>query len=282
MVKELPRKCVSEVCAKVLPLAQEPYHQFYPLFESEEDIRNTLSWTMQDDDARAYGYWHERVLEGMCCLFVEDEKKYVLIIALYAWGDFRVAANAFMRRIEAEFSGYTINAAIAGEHTRFATKLVRSGFVIEDDQFDMRRALSASEVMPVPHEEELSLIAGTPLGDYAALHDIWFPDCGWRKEDLEWSPDRWFAVTARRDGEIMGAVFVVFVAKMAIIYAFRAVDQAMASALLSAAVKHSSARADEFDTMMCMAQRTDETFMRAASELGFANTAHFMYYKRKA
>ncbi len=282
MVKDLPQKCVSEVCAKVWPLSQDPYHQFYPLFESEEDVKNTLSWTMEGYGSRAYGYWRERVLEGVCCLFVEEEMHSVLIIALYSWGKFSAVANAFMRKIEEEFPGYALSAAIAGEHTRFAQKLIRSGFILRDDRFDMRRSLCGTEGMLKPEEEGLALLEGGPLGDYAALHDLWFPDCGWSAEDLEWAKDRWVVVTARRGGEMMGAALVLLFPDMANVYAFRAVDQAMANALLSAAFQRCATRTDQHGVMMCMVQVKDETLLRAANDLGFANTAHYTYYCRNA
>lgn len=282
MVKDLPQKCVSEVCAKVWPLSQDPCHQFYPLFESEEDVKNTLSWTMEGYGSRAYGYWRERVLEGVCCLFVEEERHYVLIIALYSWGKFSAAANAFLRKIEEEFPGYTLSAGIAGEHTRFAQKLIRSGFTLQDDRFDMRRALCAAEDILEPEGEGLAILEGDPLGDYAALHDLWFPDCGWSAEDLDRVKDHWIVVTARCGGKITGAAFVLLFPDFACVYAFRAEDQAMATALLSAAVKRCARRTGQQGTIMCMVQLKDELLMRASNELGFVNTAHYTYYHRNA
>ena len=282
MVQDLPEKCVPEVCEKVWQLSQEPYHQFYPIFESEEDVKNTLSWTMEGYGSRAYGYWRARVLEGVCCLFVEDEKHYVLIIALYSWGKFSAAANAFMRQIEKEFPGYTIDAGIAGEHTRFAQKLIRSGFMLQDERYDMRRGLNEVGNLPELEEADLAILEGGSLGEYAALHDAWFPDSGWSAEDLERVRDRWIVVTARRSGETRGAIFVVLFPDQASVNGLRAEDQAMANALLSVAIKRSARRTNQPGTMMGMVQLTDEMQMRAMIELGFVKTAHYTFFQRKA
>ena len=282
MVQDLPEKCVPEVCEKVWQLSQEPYHQFYPIFESEEDVRSTLSWTMEGYGSRAYGYWRARVLEGVCCLFVEEEKHYVLIIALYSWGKFSAAANAFMRQIEKEFPGYTLEAGIAGEHTRFAQKLTRSGFQLQDERYDMRFALGEAGNLPELMEEDLVVLEGDPLGNYSALHDAWFPDCGWSAEDLDRVKDCWIVATARRGDETRGAIFVVLFPGHASVYGFRAENQAMANALVGAAIKRCAARTNYQGMVRSMVKLTDEKQMRAMIEAGFAKTAHYTFYQRKA
>lgn len=279
MVKELPRKSVTDVCTKVWPLAQDPTHQFYPLFESEEDVRDTLSWTMEDDDAHAYGYWRERALEGVCCLFIENQQHYVLIIALYAWGNFRAAANAFMRKIEEEFAGYTIECAIAGEHTRFAAKLIRSGFALQDDRFNMRRMLPAQIEQESLPDLELRVLEREAFGEYAPLHDEWFHDSITSAEDLEYCSENRLIVTARREGRIIGAVFVQFFAHVGQICGLHAEDGLIAKALLIEAMQKSTMRLDAIEALEWMIQRNDP-FLAVLYDLGFEQAAHYTFYHR--
>ena len=282
MIKVLPEKRIPEVSAQIWPLAQQPIHQFYPLFACEEDVADTITWALKSDAGRAYGYWRGRALEGACCLFVEEEKRYVLIIALYVWGNFIAAANAFFRMIEAEFPGYEIQAGIAGEHTRFAQRLLSAGFALTNDRVDLRRPLFATGQYSEAEGQDLTLLEGDSLGEYAALHDAWFSECGWRAAELEQSPNTWIVVTARRGGEIAGAIFVHFGAKTASVDAFRAVDEAMATALLREALQHCAQRADVYDEIRWMAPREEKPSIRAASKLGFVQTAHYTHYCRKA
>ena len=279
MVKELPRKCVPEVCAKVWPLAQDPVHQFYPLFESEEDVRDTLSWTSEGYGSRAYGYWHERVLEGVCCLFIDEERKYALIIALYAWGNFKNAANAFLRRILAEFPGYVIETGIAGEHTRFATKLIRSGFALQDDRFNMRRMLPAQIAQESLPDLELRVLEREAFGEYAPLHDEWFHDSITSAEDLEYCPENRLIVTARRDGLIIGAVLIRFFAHVGQVSGIHAEDGLMAKSLLIEAMHRSAMRTDAIEALEWMIQRNDPS-LAVLYNLGFEQTAHFTFYHR--
>lgn len=281
MVKELPRKCVPEVCEKVWPLAQDPTHQFYPLFESEKDVRDTLSWTMEDDDARAYGYWRERALEGVCCLLIEEERKYVLIIALYAWGNFNNAANAFLRRIFEEFAGYTIEAAIAGEHTRFAAKLIRSGFALQDDRFNMRYPLPAQVAQESLPDLELRVLEREVFKEYAPLHGEWFHDSITSTEDLEYCPENRLIVTARREGRIIGAVFVQFFAHVAQICGLHAEDGLMARALLIEAMQKSAMRLDAIEALEWIIQRSDPC-LAVLYDLGFEQAAHYTFYRKDA
>ncbi|MEN6636360.1 MAG: hypothetical protein ABFC56_10950 [Clostridiaceae bacterium] len=279
MVKELLRKSVTDVCTKVWPLAQDPTHQFYPLFESEEDVRDTLSWTMEDDDARAYGYWRERALEGVCCLFIENQQHYVLIIALYAWGNFRAAVNAFMRKIEEEFAGYTIECAIAGEHTRFAAKLIRSGFALQDDRFNMRRVLPAQIAQESLPDLELRLLEREVFKEYAPLHGEWFHDSITSAEDLEYCPENRLIVTARREGRIIGAVFVQSFAHVGQICGLHAEDGLIARALLIEAMQKSAMRLDVIEALEWMIQRNDPS-LAVLYDLGFEQAAHYTFYHR--
>lgn len=279
MVKELPRKSVTDVCTKVWPLAQDPTHQFYPLFESEEDVRDTLSWTMEDDDARAYGYWRERALEGVCCLFIENQQHYVLIIALYAWGNFKNVANAFLRRILAEFPGYVIETGIAGEHTRFAAKLIRSGFALQDDRFNMRRMLPAQIAQESLPDLELRVLEREVFKEYAPLHGEWFHDSITSAEDLEYCPENRLIVTARREGRIIGAVFIQFFAHVGQICGLHAEDGLIARALLIEAMQKSAMRLDVIEALEWVIQRNDP-FLAVLYNLGFEQTAHYTFYHR--
>ena len=279
MVKELPIKCVPEVCAKVWPLAQDPFHQFYPLFESEEDVRNTLSWTMEDDDARVYGYWRERALEGVCCLFIEDQQHYVLIIALYAWGNFKNAANAFLRRILAEFPGYTIEAGIAGEHTRFRDKLIRSGFALQDDRFNMRRMLPVKIAQERLPDLELRVLEREAFGEYAPLYAEWFHDSITSAEDLEYCPENRLIVTVRRAVSIVGAVVIRFYAGSGEIVGLHSEDAAMSKALLLEAMHRCTQRTDPTKAIEWMIQRSDP-HLAVLCDLGFAQAAHYTFYRK--
>ena len=281
MVQDLPEKRVPEVCEKVWQLSQEPYHQFYPIFESEEDVKHTLSWTMERDGSRAYGYWRARVLEGVCCLFIEEEKHYVLIIALYSWGKFSAAANAFMRQIEKEFPGYTLEAGIAGEHTRFAQKLIRSGFRLQDDRFNMRHSLPAQIVQENRDDLELCVVKADALGEFAPLCESWFRGSLASPESLAYRPEDWLIVTARRADSIVGAVIIWFFAGAGEIDGFHAEDAAMSRALLLEAMRKSAQRADPIMTLGWMIQRSDPN-LAVLYNLGFTQTAHYTFYLRDA
>ncbi|MDD4310917.1 MAG: hypothetical protein PHW41_00350 [Eubacteriales bacterium] len=280
MVKDLPQRCVPEVCAKVWPLSQDPAYQFYPLFKSEEDIKDTLSWTMESDATRAYGYWRERVLEGMCCLFIEEEQHYVLIIALYSWGNFKTAANAFLRQIFAEFPGYEIETGIAGEHTLFREKLTRSGFRLQDDRFNMRHPLPAQIAQENRSDLELRMVTRETLEEYGPLHDSWFYDSRWSAEDLEHSLVDSLIVTARRDGRIIGAVFTRCYERVAHVRGLHAEDDRLAKALLIEAMRLSVIRIDPIEAMEWMIQRSDP-FLAVLYDLGFAQSAHYTFYRRE-
>ena len=279
MVKDLPKKYIPEVCEKVWPLSREPEHQFYPLFENEEDLRQTLSWTSDNYGSRAYGYWHERVLEGVCCLFIEEESHYVQIMAIYAWGSFQNAANAFLRQIFAEFPGYEIEAGIAGEHTRFAQKLIRSGFRLQDDRFNMRHPLPAQIAQESLPDLELRVLEREVFKEYAPLHGEWFHDSITNAEDLEYCPENRLIVTARREGRIIGAVFVQFFAHVGQICGLHAEDGLIAKALLIEAMQKSAMRLDVIEALEWMIQRNDP-FLAVLYDLGFEQAAHYTFYHR--
>lgn len=279
MVKDLPQKCIPEVCAKVWPLSQEPANQFYPLFEGEEDLRRMLSWTSEGDGSRAYGYWHERVLEGVCCLFIEDERKYVLIIALYSWGSFRNASNAFLRQIFTEFPGYTFETGIAGEHTRFAGKLFQSGFRLQDDRFNMRHPLSAQITQESCGDLELCVVEADALGEYALLHDSWFHDSITSADTLAYEPENRLIVTARRAGNIVGAIIVQFRAGTGYIDGLHAEDAQMLKALLLDAMQRIARRTETIAALEWMIQRSDP-YLAVLYDLGFEQAAHYTFYHR--
>lgn len=281
MVKDLPQKCIPEVCAKVWPLSQEPEHQFYPLFESEEDLRQTLSWTSEGDGSRAYGYWHERVLEGVCCLFIEEERKYALIIALYAWGSFQNAANAFLRRIFAEFPGYTIETGIAGEHTRFAEKLVRAGFRLQDDRFNMRHPLPAQIAQQSQSDLELCVVEADAIEAYAPLHAEWFRGSITSADTLAYEPENRLIVTARRAGSVAGAIVVQFHAGTGYVDGLHAGDASMAKALLLDAMQRIARRNETIAALEWMIQRSDP-YLAVLYDLGFTQAAHYTFYHRDA
>lgn len=281
MVKDLPQKCIPEVCAKVWQLSQEPENQFYPLFESEEDVKVTLSWTSEGDGSRAYGYWHERVLEGVCCLFVEEERKYVLIIALYAWGNFKNAANAFLRQIFAEFPNYAIEAGIAGEHTRFTEKLIQSGFRLQDDRFNMRHPLPAQIAQESYADLEIGTVEPDALGEYAPLHDNWFRGSMMSAESLAYRPENRLIITARRTGSVVGAIIVQFFAGVGNIDGLHAEDVQMAKALLIEAMQKSAQHTDPIKAIEWMIQRSDPN-LAILYALGFEQAAHYTFYHRDA
>ncbi len=281
MVKDLPQQCIPEVCAKVWQLSQEPENQFYPLFESEEDVRVTLSWTSEGYGSRAYGYWHERVLEGVCCLFIEEERKYVLIIALYAWGSFQNAANAFLRRIFAEFPGYVIETGIAGEHKRFREKLIRSGFRLQDDRFNMRHSQPAQIALEQNRDLELCVVKADALGEFAPLCESWFCGSMTSPESLAYRPEDWLIVTARREGHIVGAVIIRLFDGAGEIDGLHAEDAQMAKALLLEAMRKSERRDDPIKTLGWMIQRSDPN-LAVLYDLGFTQAAHYMFYHRDA
>ncbi len=281
MVKELSKKCIPNICAKVWPLSQEPTNQFYPLLESEEDLKNTLSWTSEGYGSRAYGYWHERVLEGVCCLFIEEERKYVLIIALYAWGNFKNAANAFLRQIFAEFPDYAIEAGIAGEHTRFAQKLIQSGFHLQDDRFNMRHPLPAQIARESYGDLEISAVEPDALGAYAPLHDSWFHNSITSADTLAYEPENRLIVTARRAGSVVGAIIVQHYAGTGYIDGLHAVDALMAKALLLETMQKSAARDDSTTAIEWMIRRSDP-YLAVLYDLGFTQAAHYTFYHRDA
>ena len=281
MVKDLPQKCIPEVCEKVWPLSQEPANQFYPLFESEEDLKTTLSWTSEGDGSRAYGYWHERVLEGVCCLFIEEERKYVLIIALYSWGNFKNAANAFLRQIFSEFPGYAVEAGIAGEHTRFREKLIQSGFRLQDDRFNMRHPLPAQIAQERYGDLEIGAVEPDALSEYVPLHDSWFHNSITSADTLAYEPENRLIVTARRAGSVVGAIIVQFYAGTGHIDGLHAEDAQMAKALLLEAMQKSTQRTDPIKAIEWMIQRNDP-YLAVLYDLGFEQAAHYTFYHRDA
>lgn len=281
MVKDLPQKCIPEVCAKVWPLSREPEHQFYPLFESEEDLRQTLSWTSEGDGSRAYGYWHERALEGVCCLFIEEERKYILIIALYAWGSLQNAANAFLRQIFAEFPGYEIEAGIAGEHVRFAGKLVRAGFRLQDDRFNMRHPLPAQIAQQSQSDLELCVVEADAIEAYAPLHADWFRGSITSADTLAYEPENRLIVIARRAGSVAGAIVVQFHAGTGYVDGLHAEDAPMVKALLLDAMQRIARRTETISALDWMIQRSDP-YLAVLDDLGFTQAAHYTFYHRDA
>ena len=281
MVKDLPQKCIPEVCAKVWPLSQGPANQFYPLFEGEEDLRRMLSWTSEGDGSRAYGYWHERVLEGVCCLFIEDERKYVLIIAIYAWGNFKNAANAFLRQIFTEFPDYAIEAGIAGEHTRFAGKLIQSGFRLQDDRFNMRHPLTAQIAQQSQSDLALCVVEADALEAYAPLHAEWFRGSITSADTLAYEPESRLIVTARRAGSVAGAIVVQFHAGTGYVDGLHAEDAQMVKTLLLDAMQRIARRTETIAALEWMIQRSDP-YLAILYDLGFEQAAHYTFYHRDA
>ena len=279
MVKDLPKKYIPEVCEKVWPLSREPEHQFYPLFENEEDLRQTLSWTCDDYGSRAYGYWYERVLEGVCCLFIEEEEKYVLIIAIYAWGSFKNAANAFLRRIFEDYPDYEIETGIAGEHTRFAEKLIRAGFRLRDDRFNMRHPLPAQIANESQSDLELCVVEAEALEAYAPLHAAWFHDSMSSADTLAYDPQNRLIVTARRAGSVVGAIVFRYYAGTGYLDGLHAEDARMVKALFLDAMQKIAQRNKTIAAVEWMIRRSDPN-LAILYDLGFTQVAHFTLYRR--
>lgn len=280
MIRILPRACITETAKNVWALAQDAAEQCYPLVKSAEDFENTLKWALEDDAGKARSYWRGRQLLGICCLVVDEEKRYAQVIALYAWEQFRLVANAFLEWIDETYSAYIVDVGIAGEHVRLAGALDRHGYRVVDDCLDLRQSLPAADVAAFLTGEKPMQLDKSRFGVYASKHDAWFPDLYWNAQRLAETPDGWTVLIAQNDVEIAGALLLIFGKDLAEIYGLHAADEAMARALLNAALVHCSDEAKGYRTLLFMTDVADEMCVRAALGCGFVQTGRYVGWRK--
>ncbi|NLI52865.1 MAG: hypothetical protein GX417_00915 [Clostridiales bacterium] len=279
-IRILPKERVKETAQRVWSLVQHADARCYPLVKSAADFERTLTWALEDDSGRARSCWKGRELLGVCCLFVNEEERYAQLIALYAWDRFRPVADAFLNWIDEAYPAFTIDAGVSGENARLSDALARHGYRIADDCLDLRHPLPAGDGLACEDEEGIALLEKGPLGAYAALHDAWFPGLYWNAKRLSETSDGWAVLTARQDGEITGAILLIFGKELAEVYGLHAADVAMARALLSAALAYCSEEAKGVGSLLFMAEAADEPCVRAALACGFLQMGRYVGWRK--
>ncbi len=261
---------------------QDPATRCYPIYECQEGYGARPLPRSESESGTLLGLLAGDKLAGVCELFFEEETRYLLVTALYAWDAPDAALEAFLSHIDTAFKGYVANVGAPPENACLAAALAKHGYVAGETCFDLR--YDAVERTP----QEATTQGITLLEDetddgfeeYAPLHDAWFPDDYWDSARLRELQGDWQALTLRGKTGIEGALFILTGHRMAEIYALHAESGQAAKELLKAMLWQNETAEFGVNEIVFLAQSENETHLQAALACGFTLFGRYTGWKK--
>ncbi len=139
MLKKLTKEDADYAAERCWALYQDPSSRCYPLYTSGEDMAHSFAVYSEYENGTLLGYWTGDVLAGVCELFFEEETRYLLVTALYAWDAPDAALEAFLSHSDTAAKDMWRTGAAAGEPC-WGAALAKHGYGGRETGCDRRAA----------------------------------------------------------------------------------------------------------------------------------------------
>ncbi|MEN6339300.1 MAG: hypothetical protein ABFD03_04165 [Clostridiaceae bacterium] len=282
MLKKLTKEDAAYAAERCWALFQDPRARCYPINTCREDMERSFAVFCDIESGTLLGYWSEDQLAGVCELYFEQETRYLMVNALYAWDDADTALDAFLAYIDDGYAGYEANVGAPPENTRLAGALTKHGYAMTETCFDLRY----DAVSLTPEEttiQGISLLEDEEddgFEEYAPLHDAWFPNDYWSSARMRELQGDWQAFTLRGNSGIEGSLIVLPGHNAAEVYALHAADEAMAQNLLTGMLQQNETAEYGVDEIVLMVQTANEAQLHAALACGFTLFGQYTGWKK--